>query len=39
MIENKSYKIGFVWIFYQYRNELEEIIARNNIHDIEVVGI
>lgn len=39
IIENKIYKIGFIWIPYQYRNEFDEIIRKNNVHDIDAIGM
>lgn len=34
-----TYKIGFVKSLYKYRNDFEEAISKNNIYDIDAVGI
>lgn len=39
VIDNVSYKIGFVISPYKYRNDLSEIIKENNKYDIDLVGI
>lgn len=38
-IENESYKIGFVITPYKYRNDLDEIVSKNNINDIDLIGM
>lgn len=39
IIDNISYKIGFVISPYKYRNDLSEIIKEDNKYDIDLVGI
>lgn len=39
IIDNISYKIGFVVSPYKYRNDISEIFKKNNTYDIDLVGI
>lgn len=38
-IDKIKYKIGFITIPYKYRNEFAEIITKNNIYDIDAIGM
>lgn len=38
-INNKNYKIGYVGSKYKYRNDINEVIKENNIHNIDAVGM
>lgn len=38
-IENKTYRIGFVRTLYKYRNDINKYIKKNNIHNVDTVGM
>lgn len=38
-INNENYKIGYVGSKYKYRNDINEVIKENNIHNIDAVGM
>ena len=39
LINGNNCKIGFVFIPYKYRNDLNEIVMENNKHNIDVLGM
>lgn len=38
-LDNIEYKIGFVQTLYQYRNDLSEVVSKNNMNDIDLMGM
>lgn len=38
-IQNTNYKIGYVTCSYNYRNDINEFVKRNNTYDIDTVGM
>lgn len=38
-IDNVIYKVGYIYTEYKYRNDFSELIRKNNIHDIDLVGM
>lgn len=38
-LDNINYKIGFVQTLYQYRNDLSESVLKENINDIDLLGM
>lgn len=38
-IDNAEYKVGYIYTEYKYRNDLPELIKRNNINDIDLIGM
>lgn len=38
-IDNNNYRIGYVFCPYKYRNDINEVIMQDNIHDIDMVGM
>ena len=39
VIDNIKYRIGYVRCPYKYRNDINEVVMKNNINDIDVVGM
>lgn len=38
-VDNTTYKVGYIYTPYKYRNDFSELIAKNNINDIDIVGM
>lgn len=38
-IDSIDYKVGYIYTEYKYRNEFSELISKNNINDIDIVGM
>lgn len=38
-IDEHEYKIGFVRCPYKYRNDINKVVAKNNVNDVDVVGM
>ena len=38
-IEGTIYKVGYVYTEYKYRNDISELIKKDNINDIDLVGM
>lgn len=38
-IDNVEYKVGYIYTEYKYRNDLSELVKRNNINDIDLIGM
>ena len=38
-IDNIKYKIGYIYTEYKYRNDFSELIRKNNVNDIDLVGM
>lgn len=38
-IDNKNYKVGYIYTPYKYRNDFSSILQRNNKNDIDLVGM
>jgi len=38
-IDNVIYKVGYIYTEYKYRNDFSELIRKNNINDIDLVGM
>lgn len=38
-IDNINYKVGYVYTEYKYRNEINELIKKDNKYDIDIVGM
>lgn len=38
-IDSIDYKVGYIYTEYKYRNEFSELINKNNINDIDIVGM
>lgn len=39
IIDNVEYKVGYIYTEYKYRNDFPELIKRNNINDIDLIGM
>lgn len=39
IINNRSYKIGYVKCMYKYRNDISEYVKKDNIYDVDTVGM
>lgn len=38
-IDNIEYRVGYIYTEYKYRNDFSELIRKNNINDIDLVGM
>lgn len=38
-VDTTTYKVGYIYTPYKYRNDFSELIAKNNINDIDIVGM
>ena len=38
-IDNIDYRVGYIYTQYKYRNEFSELIIKNNVNDIDLVGM
>ena len=38
-IDNIEYKIGYMYTPYKYRNDLNELVRKNNIYDVDLIGM
>lgn len=38
-IDDIKYKIGFIHTLYKYRNDLSEAVLKNNVNDIDLLGM
>lgn len=38
-VDGRIYRVGYVYTEYKYRNDLNELVKANNIHDIDVIGM
>lgn len=38
-IDNENYRIGYVKCPYKYRNDINEVIIKNNVNNIDMVGM
>jgi len=38
-IDNVIYNVGYIYTEYKYRNDFSELIKKNNINDIDLVGM
>lgn len=38
-IDNVIYKVGYIYTEYKYRNDFSELIRKNNVNDIDLVGM
>lgn len=38
-IDGIKYRIGYVKCFYKYRNDINEVVMKNNVNDIDMVGM
>jgi len=38
-INNKKYRVGYIYTEYKYRNDFSELIRKNNINNIDLVGM
>lgn len=38
-LDDINYRIGFVQTLYQYRNDLSEAVLKNNVNDIDLLGM
>lgn len=39
IIDNIEYRIGYIYTEYKYRNDFSGLISKNNINDIDLVGM
>lgn len=39
IIEGVEYKVGYMKTKYKYRNDLNELVKKNNIHDVDLIGM
>lgn len=39
IIEGAEYKVGYMHAKYKYRNDLNELVKKNNIHDVDLIGM
>ena len=39
IIDNIEYRVGYIYTEYKYRNDFSELIKKNNINDIDLVGM
>jgi radical SAM superfamily enzyme YgiQ (UPF0313 family) len=38
-IDDKNYKVGYIYTPYKYRNDFSSILQKNNENDIDLVGM
>lgn len=38
-VEGKEYRVGYIYTEYKYRNDFSELIRKNNVNDIDLVGM
>lgn len=39
IIEGIEYKVGYMHAKYKYRNDLNELVKKNNIYDVDLIGM
>ena len=39
IIEGVEYKVGYILSCYKYRNDLNELVKKNNIYDVDLIGM
>lgn len=38
-VDNIEYRVGYIYTEYKYRNDFSELIRKNNINDIDLIGM
>ncbi len=38
-IDSISYRVGYVWCEYKYRNDINEFVMKNNENDVDCIGM
>lgn len=38
-VNGKEYRVGYIYTEYKYRNDFSELIRKNNVNDIDLVGM